>query len=179
MPSIPNTKSETPGQIATRSCPKCGAEKPLTDFKKLKSNCNQCKDCLSKYNADYWNAMEDHYYLWYVARSRCRKNGREFNITPEDVKAVMTDTCPYLEIPIRRYPNVPCKGKRAMQRNDSISLDRIDSNKGYTPDNIIVCSWRANALLSNASSAEMALLTMNFQRILNSTQPNETTDALN
>lgn len=54
-----------------------------------------------------------------------------------------------------------------MQKNDCITLDRIDSSKGYTPDNIIVCSWRANNLLKDATAAEMALLAINFHRILN------------
>ena len=80
----------------------------------------------------------------------------------------MSDTCPYLEVPMRRYFVTAGNGRGGPQpKDDSISLDRIDSSRGYVPGNIIVCSWRANNLLSNATANEMALLTINFHRILN------------
>ena len=55
-------------------------------------------------------------------------------------------TCPILGMPIR-FNN--------KQQDDSISIDRIDSTLGYTIDNIVVISWKANRLKSNASLLEM------------------------
>lgn len=56
-------------------------------------------------------------------------------------------TCPILGIPIRHN-----MGKA---QDDSISIDRIDSSKGYEIDNIIVISWKANRLKNNATVEEM------------------------
>ncbi len=82
----------------------------------------------------------------------------------------MTYTCPYLEIPIKRHPQVSGGNTR---HDDAISLDRINSEMGYVPGNIIVCSWRANNLLKDGSLKELSLLVYNFRRILLSTKPTE------
>lgn len=175
MPSIPNPKSETHGLTATKTCSKCGAEKPLTEFNK-KADCKggfdtQCKVCKREFNAAWSNQKPDASYLHYIASKRAKKRGTEFTISIEDVEAVDSDVCPYLGIDIKRYPNTAGGGRvgGASQRPDAKSLDRIDSAKGYVPGNIIVCSWRANKLLSDATAAEMALIAMNFHRILNET----------
>lgn len=93
--------------------------------------------------------MPDAEYLWYKAKSRCKTNGREFTITVEDVKRVDTDFCPLLEIPIYRYPIATGADRTMKIKPDSKSLDRIDSSKGYTPDNIRVISWQANSMLKH------------------------------
>ena len=100
-----------------------------------------------------------------VSKKRSRDKGLEFNIEPSDI--VIPNFCPYLGLEISHEIGT---GKR---RPGSPSLDRIDSSKGYTKDNIIVCSWRANSLLKDGSLAELKLLTHNFERILNSTKPTE------
>lgn len=56
-------------------------------------------------------------------------------------------SCPILGIPLRFN-----KGKA---EDDSVSIDRIDSTKGYEAGNIIVISWRANRLKNNANSEEL------------------------
>lgn len=77
------------------------------------------------------------------AKSRAKQKGLEFDITPEDVK--IPSHCPILGIPLYAssgkpgaYPNSP-------------SLDRRDSSKGYTKDNIWVISQMANVMKSNAT----------------------------
>lgn len=40
----------------------------------------------------------------------------------------------------------------------SASLDRLDSSRGYTPDNVWVISWRANQIKSNATLSELRTL---------------------
>lgn len=105
------------------------------------------------------------------ARDRARKKGLEHTITPEDVARVDNDVCPYLNIPLEWGQG------RGVRMDNSKSLDRIDSSRGYTPDNIIVCSWRANRMLSDFTADEMLIAASSFFRILNSTKPNETTQA--
>ena len=50
--------------------------------------------------------------------------------------------------------HIPLKFNNKLQ-DDSYSIDRIDSSKGYTIDNIIVISWRANKIKSNATKEEL------------------------
>lgn len=59
-------------------------------------------------------------------------------------------TCPILGIPL--------KFNRGMLQDNSYSVDRIDSSKGYEIDNIQVISWRANRLKNNATREELEKL---------------------
>ena len=68
--------------------------------------------------------------------------GREFTISIEDI--VIPSVCPILCVPIERIRNSPY----------APSIDRIDSSAGYTPDNIMVMSKRANTLKNNMTYDE-------------------------
>jgi len=83
-----------------------------------------------------------------LARQRAKRSGLEFTLKREDVS--IPERCPVLDIPLFR-------GKRAAKDN-SPSLDRIDSRRGYTPDNIAVISWRANRLKGDATIQELVLV---------------------
>ena len=93
-------------------------------------------------------------YLLTRARTRATERGMEFTITKEDI--VIPDKCPLLGIDI-----IP----KAKDRTHSPSLDRIDSKKGYTPDNIWVVSSRANTLKNDASLQELELLVENLKAL--------------
>ena len=99
--------------------------------------------------------MSDPRYLWMQARARARRRGIPFSITLEDVEAVDTDVCPYLGIPIKRYPQGMGNGRYG---NDKKTLDRFETELGYVPGNIVVCSWRANRIMSDATTAEIIML---------------------
>jgi hypothetical protein len=60
-------------------------------------------------------------------------------------------TCPILGIPLRFNT-----GKN--MTDDSYSLDRIDSSKGYTKENVIVVSNRANILKRDATLEELQMM---------------------
>ena len=78
------------------------------------------------------------HYLWYVARTRSRKNGIEFTITKEDI--IIPEVCPILGMPLT-------KGDGYLP--NAMSLDRVDNNKGYIPGNVRVISRQANMLKSS------------------------------
>jgi hypothetical protein len=80
------------------------------------------------------------------AKRRAKSKGWDFDITIEDI--VIPDICPVLGIPINRDNNF-------QQRNNSPSLDRIDSSKGYVKGNVRVISWRANRLKNDATLDEL------------------------
>lgn len=90
------------------------------------------------------------YSLWKGARDRAQNKQMKFTITPEDVYNAMVDTCPILGITL--------KPSDSYYWNASPSLDRIDSSKGYTPDNIWVISARANRIKSDATLDELKSL---------------------
>jgi len=100
------------------------------------------------------------------AKYRAKKRGLEFNITDDYIKSIDTNLCPYLDIPI--YWNIS-NSTDGRASDNSKSIDRIDSAKGYVKGNVVVCSWRANSILKNATLPEMELIARNFRRILEQT----------
>lgn len=88
--------------------------------------------------------------MYHTAKHRAKKKGLEFSIDLEDI--VIPDICPVLGIPLDR---------RDMQH--SPSLDRFDSSKGYTKDNICVISFRANSIKQDATFDEI-MAVMEYMR---------------
>jgi hypothetical protein len=84
------------------------------------------------------------------ARSSAKKRGLDFAITPADV--TIPKRCPVLGIPL---VNTVGEGRRV---DGSITLDRIDNTRGYVPGNVLVVSWRANRIKSDASLEELRLI---------------------
>lgn len=66
----------------------------------------------------------------------------EFTIEVSDIK--IPEKCPYLGVPFV-----------LLDKELAPSLDRIDSSKGYTSDNIRVISYKANRMKSNATVQEL------------------------
>lgn len=81
-------------------------------------------------------------------KTRAKKRGIAFDLNESDL--IIPDVCPILGIPLIREVG---------ERTDAYpSVDRIDSSKGYTKDNILVMSWRANCLKRDATLEELILL---------------------
>lgn len=93
------------------------------------------------------------YGMFHNAKSRAKKKGLPFTITINDI--VIPEVCPLLNIPLvsSSNPSDPANP----------SLDQIVPGKGYTPDNIQVISYRANALKWNASVEELETLVENLK----------------
>jgi hypothetical protein len=81
-------------------------------------------------------------------KQSAKKRNIHFDLTMDDLNNLSFPlTCPILGIPL--YFN------RGFAADNSYSVDRVDSNKGYTIDNIIIISNRVNTLKSNATVDEM------------------------
>jgi len=76
-----------------------------------------------------------------------KKIGVSLSLTSGDI--FIPKVCPVLGIPL-----FVGKGK---QGPNSPSLDRIDSKLGYMSDNVMVISYKANAMKQNASKEELLL----------------------
>jgi hypothetical protein len=139
-------------------CTSCNSLKNVSYFKKRKKGIaglsSACAACILKSDIKYKNSergflME----IWNSVKKRKNKNiecsinsFEEFRGLWEEQKEQRGWVCPYLGIKMthERYKNT--NGKKT---GTNLSIDRIDTNKGYTPQNIIFCSWAANNMKNN------------------------------
>lgn len=84
-------------------------------------------------------------------RQRAVRKGLEFTLTKEYWNTLWEQTiyCPYLLIVLDKFPS---KGTTRNLRQ--ISIDRIDSSKGYIEDNIQFVSYAANVMKANCCPIE-------------------------
>lgn len=86
--------------------------------------------------------------IWSQLKSSATKRGIFFDLKPTDIDDIgIPISCPILGIPLYFH--------RDKVQDDSISFDRIDSTKGYEVGNLVVISYRANKLKSNATMDEL------------------------
>lgn len=147
----------------TNKCLKCGKDKTLVGKKSPILVCIDCKGAARreryKNDEEYRNkrkaSMKGYAPKWrkkhpekamlHRAKRRAKQSNIEFNITVEDI--VIPKLCPILNIPLISDSN--------KITDNSASLDRIDSSKGYIKGNVGVISFRANTIKSNATYEEL------------------------
>jgi hypothetical protein len=162
--------------LATKKCSKCQQERLLFDFSKNKASNDglqhRCRTCDNEYqrkrridnkesDLEYHRKYqakrrEDFTYrlqmLLNASKQRAALKNREHTITLEDIKDLypVDGKCPVfgfdLEFNSQGF------------RETSPSIDRIDSTKGYTRDNIQIISWKANRLKAYATVEDLELL---------------------
>lgn len=96
-------------------------------------------------------------YIYGAARKRAIDNGLEFSITIDDI--IIPEFCPILGI------KIICDAGNGRTGN-APSIDRKDNTKGYTKDNIIIVSDRANKIKNDSSEDERAKLFYNVKKLL-------------
>ena len=159
--------------MVMRICRTCGEAKNLSEYWKqsVRSDGLQssCKSCMRASNnawqrdhhasrhasklAQITNARRSNQVraLLKGAKDRARRKGLEFNLTSEDIP--IPSNCPILGIPMR---SVMGMGRKKGQRLDSSpSIDRIDNSQGYVRGNVVVVSYRANRIKSDATVEEL------------------------
>lgn len=162
----------------TRLCPGCNQEKPHSLFnRKRKSVSYWCKVCSGEYGKQYYLAnfekSQEYSKIYYqenketiinqslvryirikrsfpekvmfkAARDRAKRKGIDFSIAVSDI--IMPTHCPILGLALKPNYEHP--------EDDSPSLDRVDSSRGYVPGNVAVISHRANAIKGNGTAEE-------------------------
>lgn len=136
-----------------RSCRRCGADAwyipPPNPRWGSSPRCSPCT--LKRANAAHFvdrETLPTAAKLWRSARSRAAEKGIDFSITPDDL--VIGDRCPVLGI---KYTT---GGSRAQYSTPSI--DRLNPDKGYTPENVRIISSRANTIKNVGTHAEHTLI---------------------
>ncbi|RWZ83507.1 MAG: hypothetical protein EO766_17635 [Hydrotalea sp. AMD] len=151
------------GKVIKKQCGKCRQILDIDHFyvkgKVSKTNidgymnhCIECNKVIWKHHADDPEKRK----RWLLARikSKCIQNNIPFNLTIDDL--VIPENCPILGIPLKfgvkgsdRFKN------KSKTPDDSPSVDRIIPELGYVKGNIVVVSFRANNLKSNATPDEL------------------------
>lgn len=141
-------------------CPTCDIDfiwkGSISHFNRAKNhycsrNCQNVKHGLARKNKKN-NKQNDRYQMWCHARKRALKNGLEIDIEPNDIPNIPS-ICPVLGIEIKR--NIKDNSNTHGPSDNSPSLDRIDTSKGYVKGNIRIISNRANRIKSDASFDEI------------------------
>lgn len=103
------------------------------------------------------------------ARARAKDKNLSFDVDAAFIRSMVGENaqlashCPLLGIPLE-WSTHRDNGGKALP--GSPSLDRIDSTKGYTKDNVWVISHRANSIKNNASHEELTLVAQNLGRAI-------------
>lgn len=121
-----------------RQCTNC-----LCIFERTSKTVTLCPTC----NSGRVKSQSATIRMWRRAKNRAIERGHEFDIEHEDLE--IPEKCPILDIPL-----VVGKGRSGGNPN-SPALDRIDSTKGYTKDNVMVISHIANMMKSSANKEEL------------------------
>ncbi len=167
-------------------CTKCKVEKLIVEFSNAKHSptgkLSICKTCASEIQAikrkkdlkirhsvsmqnlslnEYVSLVPKTVSQFYKAilgaNKRAIAKGLEGTISMDDFLP-LPDKCPLLHIPLF-YTN-------DLITDNTPSIDRIDSSKGYTSENTWIISNKANRMKSNASIAELKLLVKNLNKKL-------------
>lgn len=159
-----------------RKCSRCSLEKPTSAFWKQSSRRDglqsACIDCMTQSHKSWINAASSEYkevrkklnteasvrmrtkdpvgLLLASIKYRAKKAGMEFSLTREDIQ--IPEKCPVFGIPLKFELR---RGKGLSEKDCRPSVDRIDNSKGYTKDNIVVVSYRANRIKSDATITEL------------------------
>lgn len=129
-------------------CKTCLKDRPETDFSKHNGcvggfDTSRCKPCKkSKWD---WEQVSYEKRMLHRTTARAKRRGLECTLTLEDI--VLPDLCPVFNVPFI-YGDVDW----------TYSIDRRDNSKGYTKDNIMIMSNKANRLKNNASLADLEQL---------------------
>lgn len=154
-------------KAVTKICTRCSFEKNIECFyKKTASNdgfgvwCKKCsnehkklwnrnlskerkkQDVLKSKERRKKNRVE---YVLYNAKSRAKAKNLEFDLTVDNI--FLPEYCPVLGIKLEWNEN--------KTKANSYSIDRVDNTKGYTHDNTIIVSLRANRLKNDATLEEL------------------------
>jgi hypothetical protein len=160
----------------TKQCNTCQEHKALFEFSKNKASpdglqyrCRSCdkeyqnkrrennKEACLNYDRKYQAKRRQDFdfrlkMLLNASKQRAALKKREHTLTLEDIKEFypIDGKCPVFGFDLQF--------NSGGFRETSPSLDRIDSSKGYTRDNVQIISWKANRLKSYATVEDLEIL---------------------
>lgn len=159
-----------------KKCRTCEVLLPLDKFCKSSATPSgkqgECKTCNTITRRKYREADEEHakeyrksyrnlnkenlryrlQALLNTSKARAKEKQREHTIKLQDLLDVfpLDGKCPIFGFDL-------CWNSKGF-RETSPSIDRIDSDKGYTPDNIQIISWKANRIKGYATVEDLEVV---------------------
>jgi hypothetical protein len=102
-------------------------------------------------------------------RKRAKKRKLEFSLRTKDIKKLLSSNCPILGIKYELNKTGLKWGNKEGQNNwaTSLSVDRIDNNKGYIQGNIILVSSMANAIKNQATPDQIQKVATFYKKLYN------------
>ena len=128
-----------PSQGIRDRCKKCSAERAEKEREIRKNNWKH-KPTLAMFNN---------------SKQRAKTAGLEYTLTLDDI--IIPDYCPVLGIKLDT-------GDRKRKGN-APSIDRIDNSKGYTKENTMVISNRANMIKNDATIEDLIMIGKFYQNL--------------
>lgn len=147
-------------------CDECGKPFIFRGGKKhfARSENHYCSiECLCQHNQKYedaHNKFNKRYKILCNLKRRAKLKGFEFNLELDDIPEI-PNICPVLGIPIIINEGEHCPS------DNSPSVDRIDSTKGYIKGNIRIISNRANRIKADATIEELRKVLEDYEKISN------------
>lgn len=172
-----------------KKCSKCKQTKPLVEFNKTSSNKDGlsylCQPCNLKVTRDYRSKNRDKYnlnqktyrsntegfisQLLHGAKTRAKKKGFAFSLTNQDIEDMMVKgdmKCSLTGLSM----NLESSGRKKANAF-KCSLDRIDSNLGYTLDNVRLVCWAVNQMKADRTDEEFAFWINILSKTISSQAP--------
>jgi hypothetical protein len=148
----------------------CGETDPTKFYKNQRLRCKKCQS--AKNNQRYHSLTEegkvayknkinewqnDNIFKvrWLSAKARAAKKGIEFTITEQDITVLWEQQkgiCYYSGVPM--LDTMSKTGHSGSSDTYSVSIERIDSTKGYIPGNVALCCSIVNTMKNNLSLGE-------------------------
>ena len=177
------------------TCKKCNIELSLDKFRKNNgkklytydswaTNCNECRNKNRTKNRNekilngtlkefFENIIKDAKYRNNDYNKKNTDNKREFNITSDyliEIWNKQNGKCYYSgrELQYNKIKEELPEGKRI--HPERVSIDRIDSKKGYIEGNIVLCCWVANNIKQDLSIEEFKSWISDINNIMNPKQ---------
>lgn len=135
----------------TKHCWNCNTTKPITEFYKKVRNkdgkddrCGLCARTYNKMNYSWLSIKQKAYRqtpkgLYVELKKSSNKRGWELTLTQEQFLEIRKNPCYYC---LRELPKTaPC-------------IDRIDSSKGYTPENSRACCLDCNLMKNDLTETQ-------------------------
>jgi hypothetical protein len=174
--------AETQIPCASKTCTRCGEQKPLTEFRQSKTSPDghrpNCAECHEQWQARYGvrvvnpeKARARHAIYYATAKGwakriiaakhfQCQKKDIPCDITWQDLLHMreMATTCPY-------YPEITLTYATGRECNTTASLDRIIPELGYVKENCVLISAKANRQKQDMSLADVENMAAVLRRL--------------
>lgn len=96
-------------------------------------------------------------WLWRILKGRVTDKAKRL-VLYESLKDSLPAVCPIFKIPLIYEHGNGYRGE------NSASLDRLDSSKGYEVGNLTVICWRANRIKNNGTADEHFLISQYMKK---------------